>query len=265
MKQNILYCSSLFLLFSFASFLYANHNPQAKDREYYAIKVYHFSTKEQENRLDNFLQNAYLPALHRQGTKTVGVFKAIANDTAANKRMYVFFPLKSLNDLEKLSRQLEKDASLATSGKEYLEAAFNNPPYTRMETILLQAFTHMPQMAKPALTGPRRDRVYELRNYESSTENLHRNKVQMFNEGGEVEIFKRLGFNAVFYASVLAGSRMPNLMYMTTFENKASRDEHWKAFSNDPAWKSLSPQPQYKNNVSKNEQIFLYPTDYSDF
>jgi hypothetical protein len=45
----------------------------------------------------------------------------------------------------------------------------------------------------------------------------------MFNEGGEIELFKRLNFNAVFYASVISGSRMPNLMYMTSYESKADR------------------------------------------
>ena len=38
----------------------------------------------------------------------------------------------------------------------------------------------------------------------------------------------------MFYASVLAGARMPNLMYMTTFENQAERDAHWKTFGDDP-------------------------------
>ncbi|HEX8350242.1 MAG TPA: NIPSNAP family protein, partial [Hymenobacter sp.] len=105
---------------------------------------------------------------------------------------------------------------------------------------------------------------YELRSYESSTEKLHVNKVKMFNKGGEIKLFKRLGFNTVFCGRVLAGSHMPNLMYMTTFENKAARDEHWKAFSADPEWKTLSAMPEYKNNVSKNEQKFFYPVEYSD-
>jgi hypothetical protein len=86
----------------------------------------------------------------------------------------------------------------------------------------------------------------------------------MFNDGGEVPLFVRLGFNAVFYGEVIAGSHQPNLMYMTTFENKASRDEHWKAFSNDAEWNKLKVNPEYQNNVSKNTSFFLYPTEYSD-
>jgi hypothetical protein len=86
----------------------------------------------------------------------------------------------------------------------------------------------------------------------------------MFNQGGEVTLFKRLGFNAVFYAEVLSGSHMPNLMYMTSFDNMASRDEHWKSFGNDPFWKKLVAAPEYQNNVSKADIFFLHPAEYSD-
>jgi hypothetical protein len=106
--------------------------------------------------------------------------------------------------------------------------------------------------------------VYELRSYESPTEKLHVNKVHMFNEGGEVPLFKRLGFNAVFYADVINGSHMPNLMYMTSFDNLAAREEHWKTFVADAEWKKLSALPEYQHNVSKAEIILLHAADYSD-
>lgn len=237
----------------------------AADRDFYAIKLYHLKDKAQEDRVEKFLQAAYLPALHRAGIKNVGVFKPVGNDTAADRRIFVFIPLKSLNDLLTLNDKLEKDKDYNTAGADYLDAVYNNPSYTRMEMILLQAFPEAPQMQLPQLKGPKSERVYELRSYESPTEKIHANKVDMFNKGGEVKLFKRLNFNAVFYSKVIAGSHMPNLMYMTTFENKADRDEHWKAFSADDEWKKLSAMPEYKNNVSKNEQMFLTPAEYSDF
>ncbi|MEO6149961.1 MAG: NIPSNAP family protein, partial [Mucilaginibacter sp.] len=87
----------------------------------------------------------------------------------------------------------------------------------------------------------------------------------MFNEGNEIGIFNRLGFNAVFYGSVIAGSHMPNLMYMTVFANKQEREKHWNTFIGDAEWKLLSPQPQHKNNVSKIDITFLQAAEYSDF
>jgi len=53
-------------------------------------------------------------------------------------------------------------------------------------------------------------------------------------------------------------------MYLTTYENRKSREEHWKAFSDDPAMKKLFAMDEYKNNVSKAEIIFLRPAEYSE-
>jgi hypothetical protein len=106
--------------------------------------------------------------------------------------------------------------------------------------------------------------VYELRSYESASEKIHENKVQMFNEGGEIDIFSRLGFNAIFYGQVVFGAKMPNLMYLTAFENMDARKEHWQSFSSDSTWKVLRAKKEYQNNVSKSEIVFLRPTQYSD-
>lgn len=169
-----------------------------------------------------------------------------------------------MDQFTKLGETLQKDKQYESAGSDYVTASYDNPPYVRMQSILLLAFTGMPKMEAPKLTSSVSERVYELRSYEGHTEKIFKNKVDMFNKGDEVGLFKRLGFNAVFYAEVLAGSRMPNLMYMTTFENKTSRDEHWKAFSSDPQWKKLSAMPEYQHNVSKIEIFFLRPTEYSD-
>ncbi len=241
---------------------YATPKPPA--RELYEIKIYHYKTAEQEKGLDEYLQRALLPALHKNGIVTIGVFKPLANDTATDKLIYVFTPLKSFEQFLSLPSVLEKDAAYNTAGSTYLNAAYNNAPYTRTESILLKAFKLAPQMQLPALTGSKADRIYELRSYESPTEKLYVNKVHMFNEGGEVPLFKRLEFNAIFYADVISGSHMPNLMYMTSFDNLASREQHWKTFVADPEWKKLSAMPMYQHNVSKSEITLLHATEYSD-
>lgn len=233
-------------------------------REFYEIKIYHLKNAEQESRVEAFLKDAYIPAAHRAGIKNVGVFKPVPSDTMAGKLIYVLTPLKSLDLLLSLPKTLDKDQAYLSAGKDYIDANYKNPPYTRFESIVLQAFTEMPVHTKPNLDGPKSQRVYELRSYEGHTEKIYRNKVKMFNAGGEVPLFVRLGFNAVFYGEVISGSHMPNLMYMTTFADKASRDAHWKSFSEDAEWNKLKVNPEYQNNVSKNTSFFLYPTEYSD-
>ena len=87
----------------------------------------------------------------------------------------------------------------------------------------------------------------------------------MFNEGGEIKLFKKLEFNVVFNAEVISGSTMPNLMYLTTYSDMADHDAHWKTFGSHPEWKKLSAMPEYQNTVSKAVIILMHPTDYSDF
>ena len=232
---------------------------------FYEIRVYRLADAADETRMDAYLEKALVPALHRNGIKKVGVFKPIKADTIYNKRIYVLIPYKSLNEFEKTTAALQKDAQYLAEGSDYIHAAHTDPPYTRIETTLLKAFKFMPEPAVPNLKGTKQDRIYELRSYEGATDKLYQSKVHMFNEGGEIKLFNRLNFNAVFYGEVLSGGSMPNLMYMTSFENKADRDAHWKSFGEAPEWKAMVVLPQYQNTVSKNTQFLLNPTSYSDF
>jgi hypothetical protein len=233
--------------------------------EFYQLTVYHFKTNAQIATTESYLQNAYLPTLHTMGIKKIGIFTSIDNDTAADKKLYVLVPIKKLNQLATIASQLANGDFVKQDASGYSTASFDKPPFERIETIVLKAFEQMPFMQTPLLTTSPSERVYELRSYEAATETLFKQKVKMFNAGGEVGLFKRLGFNAVFYAEVLAGSKMPNLMYLTTFNNKADRDAHWKTFVSDAEWKTLSTLPEYQNTVSKNDTRFLRPTSYSDY
>jgi hypothetical protein len=160
---------------------------------------------------------------------------------------------------------LAKDVVYQTAGTDFLNAPFDNVPFQRKESILLKAFPEAPAFFIPKHKTKPSDRIYELRSYEGPAENLFRQKVKMFNEGGEIKLFKALDFNAVFYAEVISGSTMPNLMYLTTFADMAAHDAHWDAFRNHPEWKKLSALSEYQHTVSNSVKMLLYPTDYSDF
>jgi len=234
-------------------------------REFYQLTIYHYNNHNQRLILDNYLQQALLPALHRIGIKQVGVFSSLGNDTLSDKLLYVLIPVKKMDWVVALDEKLTADTLYQTAGAAYINAVYTNPPYSRIETLLLRAFSRAPELQQPSLNAPKKERVYELRSYESATEKIFRNKVQMFNEGDEIGLFKRLNFNAVFYGEVLSGCKMPNLMYMTSFENMADREAHWKRFVDDPYWKKLSSLPEYQHNVSHIDITFLQPADYSDF
>ncbi len=237
---------------------------QNTKKDFYELRKYHIETASQESQLDAYLEKALLPALHRNGIAKVGVFKPIASQADAGKVVYVLIPYKSMKVYAGLDAKLKKDAAYLSAGAAYINAPFDNPPYKRIETAFLQAFTGQPRFTESKVTGPKKDRVYELRSYESPTELLHEQKVKMFNEG-EIDIFTKLDFNPVFYAQVISGANMPNLMYMTTFTNIESREAHWKAFGTDPDWDRMKVMPEYQNVMNKNDQRLLYPAEYSDF
>lgn len=254
-KMVLSFCMLLAVIVAFAK----GNSPY-----YYQLKIYHLANDTQENKLDTYLQTAYLPALHRIGIKTVGVFKPVQKDTS-DILVYVFIPFSSFQQIEQLDEKLATDKQYQKDGGDYINAPYSDIPYKRIESVLLKAFPGMPRPALSEVAGNKRERIYELRSYEGPTEKYYHSKVKMFNDGDEIGLFKRLGFNAVFYAEVISGSHMPNLMYMTTFKNKEDRDEHWKIFGNDPQWKQLVAEGEYQHNVSKADIFLLYPVEYSDF
>jgi hypothetical protein len=237
----------------------------AQKREFYQIKTYNLQSQAQLTVTENFLKDAYLPALKRLGIKAVGVFKPKTFAADSIKKIVVVIPFASNKQFVQLDEKLAKDQDYLKVGAPYLNAAYNQAPYLRIESVLLHAFTDHPLMTLPNLDSPRANRVYELRSYESATEAIYRRKVDMFNAGGEIKLFQRLQFNAVFYGEVLSGGKMPNLMYLTTYANQESRDNHWKAFVDSPEWKTLIAMDKYKNTISHMDILFLYPTDYSDY
>jgi hypothetical protein len=251
------------LLSALSLLLMLNVYAAPPEKDLYQIRVYRLKSNEQMQQLDQFLKEAYLPALHRAGIKKVGVLKPITNDTAALKSVYVIIPFASMKAFSGLDEKLRKDDAYMNAGKSFREAPSDHPPYERMESILLEAFNGQKHLILPEKKA---GNIFELRSYESPTEKLHDKKVAMF-ENGEIELFKKLQFHTVFYAKVISGSHMPNFMYMPSFASVEDRNEHWKIFGADPDWKAMSSDPVNENKVSVShiDSILMQATDYSDF
>lgn len=234
-------------------------------RMFYQLKIYSFYGKNQQQETDAFLKNAYLPALKKLSINHVGVFKNRLNEKDSILKTYVLTPFNSMDDFLNLEATLGNDSIYISEGSDYINANHDARPYKRIESIILKAFKDMPRMKPTIVAGPKSDRVYELRSYESPTETYYKRKVDMFNAGGEIRLFSRLNFNAVFYADVISGPKMPNLMYMTTFPNMTVRDSLWKEFVDSPEWTELKAIPKYKKTVSHADILLLFPTEYSNY
>ncbi|MDF1574814.1 MAG: NIPSNAP family protein [Bacteroidales bacterium] len=237
---------------------------ESLQRDYFQLKIYNFQNEEQEALLDVYFRDALLPALHRNGIQNVGVFKAIEELIERKDFIIVLTPFNSLDHFEKLDALLMEDAEYLQSAGNYLNASHDNPPYARIESMILRSFSATPELVLPDLNTARSERVYELRSYEAATEKLYKLKVEMFNEG-ESALFQELKFNPVFFCEVLSSAHMPHLIYMTAHADSTAQKENWDAFVNHPEWERMKNLDKYQNTVSNITRTLLYPTEYSDY
>ena len=100
--------------------------------------------------------------------------------------------------------------------------------------------------------------MYELRTYESHSEERARAKVNMFN-AGEIEIFSKCGFHPVFFGESLIGASLPHLKYMLASTDMQTHNENWMKFRNHPDWLAMKDKPEYKDAVSNITRIYLEP------
>jgi hypothetical protein len=229
----------------------------------YEWRQYSLRTGTESRRLDDYLQNALLPALNRLGHSPIGVFQVTFG--LPTPTTFVLTPFTSADALFTREAKLDADEAYLKAGAAYLDAAATDPAYIRQEVSILAAFPQFPRIVVPAATAAKGPRIFELRTYESPSEKAHRAKVKMFAEMGEIDIFKRVGLTPVFFSRTLAGPRMPSLVYMLTHENLAARDKNWSAFGPDPEWRKLSQTPGYTDPeiVSNITTVLLRPAAYS--
>lgn len=209
------------------------------NREFYELRAYVLKNKQQQQLVESYFSDAAIPALNRAGIYNVGVFTELK--PADNTQLYVLIPYSSLDEFLIVQNRLANDKFYLSAASPYLNAPASEPAYERMESSLLEAFAHAPKLQVPS----RKQRIFELRRYEHATEGAGKKKLEMFNDAGEIDIFKRLGFNPVFFGETLIGPARPNLTYMLTFDDMEAHDNHWKAFGSDPEWKKISSIPDY--------------------
>jgi hypothetical protein len=244
-------------------------------REFYELRA--FMLKPEKQKLtDDYLSRAFIPAMGRLGVGPVGVFLDAPelNPPPTPKpgqppppalptppSLYVLIRYTSLDQIATVATQLAVDAEYQKAGAAYLRVPSSDPVYDRIESSVLLAFEGMPMLEAPG----KKERIFQLRIYESHSEAAGKKKIEMFNKAGEIAIFRRCGLKPVFFGETIAGLRMPNLTYMLTFPNDDARKEAWGKFRTDPEWLKLRAMDEYadKNIVSKIWNRILKPAPYS--
>lgn len=244
----------------------ADSSPAADNqtnRQVIELRTYHFSSPQQMEAYEQFLQKAAIPAYNRAGSQPVGAFKLLAKDNAPLKLqadpldLYVILPHASADALLAFESKLAADQQFQTDGKEILTAPKSAPAYTLYETSVLLAFPGFPTVEVPSKADTR---VAQLRTYQAPNHERNDKKVVMFNDGGEIAIFKRCGMNGVFFGQAVAGGKLPNVTYMLCFDDEAALKTGWAKFIKDPDWQKLSKDHQYDDTVSTITNLILRPT-----
>ncbi len=234
----------------------------APAREFYELRRYHLQSGPQSKLAENYFADALIPALNRMGISPVGVFSlTIGPETPV---IYVLLPSSRLEALVTVQSQLVHDEQFMSAAAPFWNAPATAPAFVRDESSLLIAFEGWPKLVVPPSTAQHANRIFQLRTYESASDQDHVRKVEMFHHG-EFEIFRKSGFSQVFYGDTLVGPRMPNLTYMLSFSDLADMDAKWKVFENDPEWKKLSSSPRYSFEaiVSNISNLVLKPLSCS--
>ncbi|HEY4110239.1 NIPSNAP family protein, partial [Puia sp.] len=255
-------------------------NTRGSKQQWYELRTYTFAENAQRDLTTAYLEKALLPALNRAGCTNIGVFSELppqptapqpasaqpaapqpAQPESAIAKIYLLIPFNSIDDFTGIAQKLTRDTAYTEAAAAYLDAPATAPAYQRIESSLFKAFAHMPVIEPPA----RKPRLFELRRYESPGEAAGQKKIEMFNDAGEIDIFKRVGARPVFFGEALIGQYRPNLTYMLTFDDMADHDARWKAFGSDPDWKTISKKPEYSDArlISKITRIFLTPAAFS--
>lgn len=236
------------------------HNTAAK--QLIEVRTYSLVDEAAEAKLDAYLGQALIPALIRQGLGPIGALDQaeIAADGAIE--VVLLIPGPSLEAVTGATAKLADDQEYLQAAADYLNTPAKAPVVKRIRSELLTAFDCWPQVTVPQQRVLGKPRYFEMRTYESATERLGELKVEMFN-AGEVPIFLDCSIAPVFMGQALVGDMMPNLTYMTVFDDKASRDASWDKFRQHPDWNLLKVVPKYQDTVSRNRMSFWVPKSYS--
>ncbi len=227
--------------------------------EFYEIRIYRVFDFEKQNQLEAWIKGALLPALVRLDIKNVGVFQNQGDPNDHSEFMVI--PYQSLEQFSELNIQLAADKEFTEASKEWFGQDMKDPVYNRIDSWLTAAFDSIPKMELPAhIAAP--DRIYELRLYESHNMDSARRKVKMFDDG-ETQLMRDVKLGPVFFGRSLVGPDCPNLIYLLGAENEAAHKEHWKAFIASPGWAAIKDLPEYADTVSKIQNWYLKPTNFS--
>ena len=230
------------------------------NQEYYELRIYKSTDANKMMIVNSYLENALIPALGRMGLDRIGAFSNL--DKQDDYSIFLLIPYKTCDIFAAVNQMLAEDDKYQKAAKDYFAAPKDDPNFTRIHSKFYKAFQGMPVIELPQQTAQDKPRIFELRIYESHTEEKAALKVDMFNTG-EIQVMRDTDLAPVFFGEALIGDDIPNLAYMLSASDRDAHKDHWSKFGAHPEWQRMRELPKYKDTVSKITNFFLKPTTYS--
>jgi hypothetical protein len=235
---------------------YASRNSTtAAGREIYEWRIYTLTGNGAE--LDKFYKDILIPAYNRKGI-TVGAFKP--QTAEENEMRHIVFIYPDMDTYYRFKDGIWEDAVFTKAAQSFYDATAPKESnlFSNYETYLSEAFSKIPKHRKPDSSRG----LFEIRIYWSPNEEANKRKVKMFNVD-EIDVFDKVGINSVLYGDIMAGPKMPALMYLTWYKSVDTRTEAWDKFGKHPDWQRIRSLPEYANTATNNQSTLLTPLPYS--
>ena len=225
-------------------------------KSFFEWRTYELQWGHNAQPLHDYLSGALIPALNDNGVETIGAFEHMENHLP--KKIYLLITYKSMAHYAQVRKALKKEAKFLKAKQKYDAVSQEEAPYDRYTTSFYEGFDNYQHLVLPK----KGDVLFELRTYESYSEDAAHRKIKMFNEY-EFDIFKGAGLHSVFFGEQVAGPNMPSLTYITSHSSMEARNKSWDAFRVHPEWKRVSQLEECDNTVSNIALDFLVQLPYS--
>lgn len=219
----------------------------------YLLETFQLKHGTQLSRLHDYLSRAALPALGKVHAGPKIVLEALVAPHMPQVAFIMGF--QSIEEMWSVRSRLRQDQELRKAFEAWEHGP--EPAFEHQTNVLLEATDYSPEIEEPG-TPPKSPRIFELRVYHSPTWRQLRALHERF-AGPELKIFHRVGVHPLLYTSTIIGPNMPNLTYLTPFDDLAAREKAWAAFGADPEWVKVRRESiEQHGQIASVIQIALY-------
>jgi hypothetical protein len=133
-------------------------------REFYELRCFKMQSGEQPRLAHKYFAEALIPALNRQGLKTIGAFDLYLGPETPT--IYLLIPSTSLEALVTSELKLAHDDEYLKAAEPFDAAPAKQPAFSRIESSLMIAFEGYPKLTVTPATEKKGARVFQLRTYD---------------------------------------------------------------------------------------------------